>query len=66
MVLFYSMVGIGIATIIFGIKDLFFEQWEGVKNLTGILFGLSFTGLLLYGWIVQVKSEKSKVKRNYY
>lgn len=49
-ILFYALIGIGLLASIFGIIDLFFQEWYGIESLTGILFGLSFLFLLIYGW----------------
>lgn len=56
--LFYIMLFIGFITIIFGIKDLFLIKWKGPENVTGILFGLSYTSILLYWWYLRKKTKK--------
>ncbi len=40
---------IGIFAILFGTIDLFVQKWESIDNLAGIIFGISFTALLLLG-----------------
>ena len=56
-IFFIVMLLIGIAAIIFGSIDLFFRKWEGSKSLTGILFGLSYMSILLYGWHLRKKMK---------
>jgi curved DNA-binding protein CbpA len=58
VILFVFMLVIGIVTIIFGTNDLFFKKWEGSKSLIGILFGVSYTTILLYGWHLKTKSKR--------
>ena len=58
--LFYTMIAIGVLIIIYGLRDLFFEKWEGEKNIRGIVFGVSFTGILLYGWRLKTKVKNQK------
>ncbi|MBP7496345.1 MAG: DnaJ domain-containing protein [Bacteroidales bacterium] len=60
--LFIIMLVIGIITIIFGIIDLIYKKWEGLRNLQGILFGLSFTGFLIYGWYLLIKTPEKDRK----
>jgi len=49
-VLFYSLLGIGVIGIIFGIFDIINKEWLGLNSLNGLFFGLSFTVILVYGW----------------
>ncbi|NVO01413.1 MAG: DnaJ domain-containing protein [Bacteroidetes bacterium] len=49
-VLFYIMMLFGILACFFGTTHLIFDRWEGLKDLTGVLFGVSFLFLLIYGW----------------
>lgn len=63
--LFYTMLCIGIVTIFFGSIDLFFSKWEGLSNLTGFLFGISFTSLLIYGWYIRSKADKRNIKTDF-
>jgi len=60
LILFYSMVVIGLLAVIFGIIDLFFSKWIGLQNITGLLFGLSFLFLLIYGWNLMWNKRESK------
>ena len=46
--MFYSLLLIGISAIFLAIRDLFLGEWTGVNSLTGIIFGLSFTILLVF------------------
>jgi len=50
--LFASLFILGIITIILGLIDIFFkEKKEGDPiNFYGLLFGIVFTSLLIYGW----------------
>jgi curved DNA-binding protein CbpA len=57
IVLYYTMVIIAIVILVNGIRDLLFEKWEGEKNLRGIMLGITFTALLLYGWNLKRKSK---------
>ena len=54
-VLFYSLMLIGFFAIFFSIKDLIYNEWNGLGSLTGILFALSFTSLLIYTWYYFVR-----------
>jgi curved DNA-binding protein CbpA len=49
-VLFYFMLVTGIVAVIFATIRLVTEKWEGINNLSGISFGVSFLFLLIYGW----------------
>ncbi len=49
-VLFYFLIFTGVFAIIFGIVRLLNEKWEGINDLSGIIFGVWFVLLLLYGW----------------
>ncbi len=57
-VLFYTLFGIGVIGIIFGIFDIIFKEWMGLSNLNGLFFSLSFTSLLVYGWRLMGKQAK--------
>lgn len=46
--MFYSLLLIGVAAIFLAIRDLIWEEWTGINSLTGIVFGLSFTILLVF------------------
>jgi len=46
---FIIFIFIGIFAILFGIIDLFVQKWESIDNLAGVIFGISFTFLLLLG-----------------
>lgn len=46
--MFYSLLLIGIAAIFLAIRDLVWGEWTGINSLTGIVFGLSFTILLVF------------------
>lgn len=46
--MFYSLLLIGIAAIFLAIRDLVWGEWTGINSLTGIIFGLSFTILLVF------------------
>ena len=48
--LFYSMLLIGSTAFTFGILDLIYKPRKGLDNYSGILFGLSFLIILIYGW----------------
>ncbi len=62
---FYTMLIIGIIAIIYGTIDLFFSKWEGPNNLTGFLFGLTYTTLLILGWYLRSKSDKRHIKTDF-
>lgn len=49
-VLFYFLIFSGVLAIVFGTMRLFKEKWEGINDLSGIVFGVWFILLLLYGW----------------
>ncbi|MBC8146630.1 MAG: DnaJ domain-containing protein [Bacteroidetes bacterium] len=50
--LFGSLVVAGIITIIFGVVDMFFTERDADEpiRITGLLFGIIFTSLLILGW----------------
>jgi len=48
--LFYSLVVIALFSILMGIYHLLFKEWEGLTNITGLIFGLWTLFLLFYGW----------------
>lgn len=47
-VLFLSLLFIGILAIFLSIRDLIVEEWIGINSLTGIVFSLGFTFLLVF------------------
>jgi len=49
-ILFYSMILIGSVAFIFGIFDLIYKPRKGFDNFSGLLFGISFLIILIYGW----------------
>lgn len=49
-VLFYFLIVCGFLALIFGIIRLLTEKYEGISDLSGIVFGTWFILLLLYGW----------------
>ncbi|MFC2100359.1 J domain-containing protein [Bacteroidota bacterium] len=54
-ILFYSMILIGSVAFIFGIFDLIYKPRKGFDNFSGILFGISFLVILIYGWRLKSK-----------
>jgi len=48
---FFIMLIIGIVAIILGILNLFFGEWDGINSFSGLTFGLTFTVLLIFGWL---------------
>ena len=46
--LFYSLIGLGFVAIILSIHDLIYKEWEGLRSLSGLFFGMFFTALLFY------------------
>jgi len=57
-VLFCSLLIIGFIAIIFSARDLWYAPWDDLNNFTGIIFGLSFTILLIYSW-TQIYRKKN-------
>lgn len=55
---FIIMLIIGLAALVFGIRDLFFTKWKGIHNLTGLIFGISYLCLLIYGWYLRSRTSK--------
>lgn len=55
--LFLFMLMAGFAAIIFGIHRAVGEPMEGVNPLTGLIFGLVFTALFIYGWDKKQRME---------
>jgi curved DNA-binding protein CbpA len=49
-VLFYILMLFGSLACIFGTIHLIYDKWEGFGDLKGVLFGVSFVFLLVYGW----------------
>jgi curved DNA-binding protein CbpA len=49
-IMFYAMILLGILSIVLSINDLLLNASEGLRGITGIAFGVTFTGLLVYGW----------------
>lgn len=49
-VLFYSLVATGVLAVVFGTMRLIYEKWEDINDFSGIIFGVWFILLLLYGW----------------
>jgi len=54
---FYFFLVLGSLAIIFGIIDLLSHKWEDNNSLGGILFGVTFTFLLLRGWRILNRSR---------
>lgn len=59
-VLFGSLLFFGISGIILGVFDVIMSSEEEVLKLTGLMTGLVFTGLLLYGWNMLRKEWRGK------
>jgi curved DNA-binding protein CbpA len=57
-VLFYSLLAIGFIAIFFSARDLWLLPWDDLNNFTGIIFGLSFTALLIYSWTQVYRKKK--------
>lgn len=49
-VLFYFLAASGALAIFFGTMRLVNAKWEGINDLSGIVFGVWFILLLFYGW----------------
>ncbi len=48
--LFFTMLMLGLSAIFYGIYRALGEPIEGVSPYVGIVFGVIFTGLFLFGW----------------
>ncbi|MDR4988398.1 MAG: DnaJ domain-containing protein [Bacteroidales bacterium] len=48
--LFFSMLLIGLGAIFYGLYRAWGEPIEGMNPYLGILFGLSFTAIFIFGW----------------
>jgi curved DNA-binding protein CbpA len=55
--MFYALLVLGIISIILSVWDLFSGKYEGARNFSGISFGVTFTGLLVYGWYEFLKTH---------
>lgn len=55
--LFLFMLMAGFAAIFFGVYRAVGEPVEGVNPLTGLIFGLVFTALFIYGWDKKQRME---------
>ncbi len=59
--LFFSMLMMGLSALFYGIYRALGEPVEGVSPYVGIVFGVIFTGIFLFGWD---KMQRLKTKSN--
>ncbi|MEI8203768.1 MAG: J domain-containing protein [Bacteroidota bacterium] len=55
--LFYSLILLGCLSVLFGLYDLFFKEWEGLSNVSGLMFGLAFLIILIRGWKLLLNTD---------
>jgi len=58
--LFATLLFLGVSAIAYGLIDLFFRSPDETLNPGGLILGLVFTALLLYGWRVIHRDGKGK------
>ena len=56
--MFYILFVLGILSIFLSVNDLVSKRFEGMGGVTGMAFGITFTGLLLYGWYEFLRSNR--------
>ncbi len=55
--LFFTLFMGGLSSIFIGLHRLFIEPVEGARPHLGLLFGLLFTSMLVYGWDRKKRSD---------
>ncbi len=56
--LYITLLIIGGITLVMSIFRLFYEEWEGIDSVSGVLMGVWMLFLLVYGWKFIVKANK--------